>query len=159
MTVPPDETEFDAGYWHDCAIHSVRFVVGDPERDEWVSDLMLDIDFIVEWVCGTPLQFRVAPATLTFHDVTDLHVSFPNRSSTGNVTIALPCINSVERAHVQDQKAFLDRNYYRWRMTVYSLGEEGEISFGASGFEQHLRADPVLIDNQSLSSIGRAAMP
>ena len=34
--------------------------------------------YIVDWICATNggARFRVAPATLTFHDVTDLRVSF-----------------------------------------------------------------------------------
>ena len=36
---------------------------GDPDDGDWTSDLVRDIDFIVEWICGTGGggQFRVAP--------------------------------------------------------------------------------------------------
>src|SRR5262249_57451905 len=69
--------DFDATSWHDNAIHGLRFETGDPDRGDWRSELVLDIDHIVEWVCGIDANvlFRVAPATLTFRDVTDCRVA------------------------------------------------------------------------------------
>jgi hypothetical protein len=47
-----------------------------PDGRDWTSDLALDIDCIVEWICGVGGggQCRVAPATLVFHGVTDLKI-------------------------------------------------------------------------------------
>jgi len=136
----------------------MQFRVGDPERNDWTSEFVLDIDFIVEWKCDGPMPFRVAPATLKFLDVTDLQIEFPKVQKTGNVGISLPCIDSVERTLVDEQKVYLDRPYYDWRLTLYHVGEQGEIRFGATEFSQVLRAEPQLIDGQSLPSVGRAGM-
>ena len=73
--MPPAHTDaqFDQLSWHDCLIWRVDFQVGDTDEDDWTSDLVFGLDFITEWLCGTDRQvrFRVAPAWLTFHGVTD----------------------------------------------------------------------------------------
>jgi len=67
------EVDFDRLSWHDCQIWGLEFRAGEPDEGDWSSDLVLDIDFITEWLCGVTggAQFRVAPATLAFHGVTD----------------------------------------------------------------------------------------
>ena len=49
-----------------------------------------------------------------------------------------------------DQKVYLDRPYYRWRIRL-NWPDASEISFGAVGFTQTLRAEPVLTEKQCLS--------
>jgi hypothetical protein len=75
MTAGTDE--YDALRWHDNIIYALHLDAADPDRGVWRSDLVLDIDHIVEWICGTDgsVQFRIAPATLVFHDVTDLRIT------------------------------------------------------------------------------------
>ncbi len=46
--------------------------------------------------------------------------------------------------------ANLDRPYYRWTLRL-NWPTASEISFGAVGFTQTLRAEPVLTNKQSLS--------
>jgi hypothetical protein len=74
---PVENGEIDgdlAWRWHGNLIYSIRFDLGEPENQEWRSNLVLDIDFIAEWLREPFGEFRfcVAPATLTFHDVGDL---------------------------------------------------------------------------------------
>ena len=45
------EADFERLSWHDDTIYGLRFDVGDPERNEWHSNLVVDIDHIVEWLC------------------------------------------------------------------------------------------------------------
>lgn len=59
-------------------------------------------------------------------------------------------IASVERELIQDQKVHLDRPYYAWKIRLNSP-DSGEISFGALGFTQTLRSEPVLTEEQHLS--------
>lgn len=61
------EADFDRLSWHDCHIWGLAFQAGDPDEDDWTSDLVLDIDFVAEWICGLDglAQFPVAPATTT----------------------------------------------------------------------------------------------
>ncbi len=70
-------TDFDGLSWHDDTLYGLRFDVGDSFKGDWHADLVLDIDHIVEWVCATDggVQFRVAPADLVFHGVTDLKIA------------------------------------------------------------------------------------
>ncbi len=49
----------------------------------------------------------------------------------------------------------LFRTYYRWRIAL-NWPKGAEIGFGASGFTQKLRAEPVLLDAQRLSAAERA---
>lgn len=144
------ETQFDAISWHDCAVWGLALRPGDPDAGDWRSDLVLDIDFIVEWLCGVDrvIRFRVAPADLIFHDVTDLriHVDWD-----GGDQVALHplSIDAIERTPVQHQKVHLDRPYYSWTIRL-NWPAGSTIAFGAVGFEQELRAEPVVTDVQSL---------
>jgi hypothetical protein len=74
MAQPASSPDLEDRSWHDDALYGMRRDIGNVARGDWRSDLVLDIDHIVEWLCGADEQcrFRVAPATLTFHHVTDL---------------------------------------------------------------------------------------
>jgi hypothetical protein len=151
------EADFERLSWHDNHIYGLHLQVGDIERGDWRSELVLDIDHIVAWVKGgvRGVQFRVAPATLTFHHVTDLRLDLDWGDSGFQVNINEASIEGITRAQVPDQKICLDRPYYRWVIAT-NLPRGGKIVFGASGFTQSLRAEPVLQDEQKLSSVGRA---
>jgi hypothetical protein len=148
--------DFDTLTWHDDALYGLRLDVGDCARGDWHADLVLDIDHIVEWLCGVDRQarFRVAPATLTFHDVTDLRIAIDCGDSGGQVALHALSIDAITRERIRDQKICLDRPYYRWRIAL-NAPEGGAIEFGASGFTQLLRAEPVLLDQQQLSPADR----
>ncbi len=150
------DADFDRLSWHDNALYGLCFEVGDPDRDDWRSDLVLDIDHIVEWLCGPAgrARFRVAPATLTFHDVTDLRIAVDCGDSGGRVALHEPSIDAITRAPIRDPNIRLDRPYHRWRIAL-NLPRGGEIGFGASGFTQVLRAEPVLLDEQKLAAADR----
>jgi hypothetical protein len=156
MAQPATSPEFADLSWHDNALYGLRLDLGDPSRGDWHADLVLDVDHIVEWLCGVDRQmrFRVAPATLTFHDVTDLRITV---DCGGSAQIALRplSIDRITRERVQEQKVCLDRPYHRWRIAL-NWPEGGAISFGASGFTQTLRAAPVVLDQQQLSPADRA---
>ena len=59
-------------------------------------------------------------------------------------------IGHVEREQIRNQKVYLDRPYYRWRIRL-NWPDGGEIAFGAVGFTQTLEAKPVLTETQCLS--------
>ena len=117
---------------------------------------MLDLDHIVEWVCGADpsVRFRVAPATLTFHDVTDLKVALDWGNSGHRTALSEPQIDRITRAPVADQQIGLERPYYRWEI-AFNWPRGGALGFGASGFSQILRAAPVLLDQQRLPPADR----
>lgn len=146
------EADFERLSWHDCHIWGIALHAGDPEDGDWTSDLALDIDFIVEWICGVAGggQFRVAPASLVFHGVTDPRIDIDWGQSGHQAAVHPISIDRVERELVRNQKVYLDRPYYRWTLRLnWPMGSE--ITFGAFGFTQTLRAEPVLTERQCLS--------
>lgn len=66
------EADFDAMGWHDNAIHAVAV----EQLPDAPGRLLLDLDYIVEWVPpevpACPLSFRICPATLVFDPAWDL---------------------------------------------------------------------------------------
>jgi hypothetical protein len=155
---PVSSPGLDGLSWHDNALYGVRLDIGDCARGDWHADLVLDIDHIVEWLCGEgrQIRFRVAPATLTFHHVTDLQIAIDCGDSGGRTALHALSIDAITRERILDQKTCFDRPYYRWRIGL-NLPAAGALSFGASGFTQVLRAEPVLLDQQQLSPADRKA--
>ncbi len=153
------EADFDRLSWHDCHIWGIELRPGDPEGGDWTSDLALDLDFIVEWICGVGGggQFRVAPATLVFHGVTDPRIDIDWGRAGLQTSLHPASIDRVERALIDDQKVYLDRLYYRWRIRL-NWPDSSEIVFGAVGFTQTLRAEPILTERQCLSLKDRTRM-
>ena len=49
------EADFDGLSWHDNPIYGFSI---DNDINLWKSDLVFDIDFIVEWLCGVELSSR-----------------------------------------------------------------------------------------------------
>ncbi len=153
------ETEFERLSWHDCHVWGLEFLVGDPDEGDWTGDLVLDIDYITEWMCGVDraAQFRVAPAKLTFHGVTDPKLSIDWGSSGFQTSIHHVIINRITREQIRDQKVFLDRPYYRWLIELASP-IAGRIEFGAVGFSQILLAEPVVRERQHLTLLERTQL-
>ena len=143
------ESDFERLSWHDNIVYGLRLDVGDSFRGDWHRDLVFDIDHIVEWVCGVDggVRFLVAPATLTFHDATDLGIAVDFGDSGGRTVLNELSIAGITRVAVPNQEGYPERSYYRWRIEL-NLPQGGEITFGASGFTQTLRAEPVLLDEQ-----------
>jgi hypothetical protein len=144
--------DFDTLSWHDCHIWGIDVRAGNADDGDWTSDLALDIDYIVEWVCAPdkPMQFRVAPASLVFHGVTDLRIHITWQPTGFQGSLHPVSIAQIERRPIENQKVFLDRPYYSFRI-VTNWPDGGEVAFGAVGFTQTLRADPVTIDDQRLT--------
>jgi len=46
------EADFGRLSWHDCHVWRVELRAGDPDEQDWTSDLVLDVDYIVEWPGG-----------------------------------------------------------------------------------------------------------
>src|SRR5215472_10291608 len=144
LTGTVTEADFENLSWHDCTIWGLALKLGDPTEEDWTSELVLDVDFILEWVrresCdlqsggACTLEFRVAPATLTFHGITDLRVQLQSPSSGFQLAPPLISIASIERERVQTQKVYLDRPYYRWTIGLHKSMTGGAIAFGALGF-------------------------
>ncbi|MGH6899216.1 MAG: ankyrin repeat domain-containing protein [Geminicoccaceae bacterium] len=120
MAEPVSSPGLDGLSWHDNALYGVGLDVGDCARGDWHADLVLDLDHIVEWLCGVDRQirFRVAPATLTFHHVTDLQIAIDCGDSGGRIALHALSIDAITRERIRDQKICLDRPYWRWRIAL-----------------------------------------
>ncbi len=146
------EADFGRLSFHDCHIWGLEFRAGDSDRGEWVSDLALDIDYIVEWICGAGggARFRVAPAKLVFEGVTDLDIAVNWGASGFRSALHQPSIDCIGREQVRDQKIYLDRPYYSWTIRL-NWPTGGVIAFGAVGFKLATRGEGILTDRQRLS--------
>jgi hypothetical protein len=87
--------------------------------------------------------------------VTDPKIDIDWGRSGLQVSLHPASIDSIERELLRNQKVYLDRPYYRWSIRL-NWPESSEIAFGAVGFTQTLRAEPVLSDKQSLSRSERS---
>jgi hypothetical protein len=156
MPPPLADADFARLSWHDDTLFGLSLAVGDVAQGDWRSELVLDLDHIVEWVCGPArgVRFRVAPATLVFHHVTDLEIALDWGDSGHRTALSEPQIDRITRAVVQDQQICLDRPYYRWQI-AFNWPRAGLIALGASGFTQTLRAAPTLLDEQRLPPAAR----
>ena len=56
--------------WHDNPIYGIHWRCAEPDRGLWRSELVFDIDHILDWVPSEERCFRflMAPAILVFHD-------------------------------------------------------------------------------------------
>jgi hypothetical protein len=150
------EADFKNASWHDCSIWGISCRVGDGRANDWTSDVVFDIDFITNWKCESnrKCQFLVAPASLVFHNVTDLRINIDWGDSKFRTSLHRISVDRIERERIKDQKIYLDRPYYKWKICL-NWPEAGEISFGAAGFTQSLLAKPVKRKDQNLSLTDR----
>lgn len=155
MATRHTDADFESLSWHDCHLWAIRFDVGDPDEGDWTSDLILDIDFIVEWLCPSAdrYAFRVAPATIAFEGVTDPHIMIKWATTGFQGSLHPVSIDGISRERVRDQKVYLDRTYYSWRIALN--WPKGEINFGAVSFTQTLLAEPIVVDRQHLTRAER----
>ena len=153
MPAPQVNDDFANFSWHDNYIYSLHFAI-----QGWNAGLVLDIDHIVEWIRGVDggAQFRVAPATLTFHNVTDLKLNIDWGDSGFQVALHEISIHQITRERITNQKICLDRPYYRWSIET-NFPRPGSITFGADNFTQILRAEPITQDEQKLPRESRVA--
>ena len=150
-----DPTIEDEVSWHDNLIYAIQICAPNPEHGDWRSDLVLDIDHIVEWVCGADgrVKFRVAPATLVFHDVTDLRVRL-DMGGASPLALNELSIDGITKTPAPPPGLPSSRLYHHWRIAL-NLPRNGELTFGASGYTRTLRAEPLLLDEQRLAARDR----
>lgn len=129
------DADFEEMGWHGAYVHAIAAI---PENFE----LMLDIDYIVQWVNPIPpeqhFKFWVAPATLVFSNV--WNVKFCLESESGEFSI-----QGLERLNEQ---ATLNGKMTDWLWRF--LGNEGSLSFRATAYKQHFRKQPILTLSQQL---------
>ena len=132
---PWSTEDFESMSWHDVHVHGFRFVSFNDE--EGSADLVLDIDYILEWKRdGNVFFFLVAPAALRFKDVFGLKLSLDYASpSAGMCPFS---IDGISRELVEFPNGYTS---YRWFIKVN--WPYGEIQFRSPGFTQSLTGVPV----------------
>jgi hypothetical protein len=135
------DEDFDRMSWHDNAFHGIRI----SEGEYGSGTLTFDIDYILDWVKleSGGIGFRIAPATLIFFEVTNLVVNIDYAKPTAGLTpFSVDSVNRTEQVRA---------NYTAIVWEINLNWPVGSISFEATGFEQSLRSDPVLSEQQTLT--------
>lgn len=136
---PWSDAHFDQMSWHDNHVHGLDICEG-----QWgAGKLSLDIDYILDWLPaeGGAVSFRIAPARLTFSEVTDLRIDLDYASASAALgPFSMDGISRAENA---------------WTITVN--WPPGSITFSATGFVQTLTGSPVVSDAQCLTAKERTS--
>lgn len=115
------------------------------EGEHGSGRLVFDLDYILEWLRKDTgrFQFRIAPATLTFREVTNLRISidYPAMSA----AMAPFSISVIERSFEEQERYTVQI----WKMEINF--PEGLISFESPGYHQILRGNSMLSDSQILT--------
>jgi hypothetical protein len=115
------------------------------EREHGTAELAFDLDFIIEWLRREDgsFEFRVAPATLTFHRVFGLRFELDYlRVSAGMTPFR---VDGIEREPISYPTGFSSAN---WRLPIN--WPTGLITFESPGFTQVLRRPSIIVARQSL---------
>ena len=147
-----DSDEFNGDRWHDNAIHGFAIVEGE---DGCSGDLILDIDFILEWLHpdsnNQSFRFRMAPSDLIFHGVTDLHVCVDYAAS--RTALQAMMIDRIDREAMTYPNGYAS---FAWKIALNRPGN-GFLAFRADSFTQLQRKAPRIAGAQYLTPAERAA--
>ena len=141
-----DDTDLEAlPSGHDNLIYGIHWRCAEPDRDLWRSELVFDIDHILEWVASEERCFRflVAPAMLVFHDAGNLEMCLDCRGSDGyRRYLNELSIHNIGRQQIADAP-----RCFRWRIDL-NMPQGGRICFEASRYSQILTAPARLCEEQ-----------
>ncbi|HYG16882.1 MAG TPA: hypothetical protein VEC12_14080 [Bacteroidia bacterium] len=140
--------------WHDCKIHGLSI----EYNGGWGSDLLLDIDYIFQWVQaekpGQPITFFIAPCTLVFKDAYGLHLNINDREN------ALGPL-AIEELYIKDTTEVETNKFaYTWGIDL----QNGSIEFNSFGMQQIVRLQPVysqyqIIDTEARGGVSFSRVP
>jgi hypothetical protein len=136
------EKEFDQMSWHDNHVHGFKLIEG----DYGAGQLVLDIDYILEWINAAEgrCRFRILPAILKFRGVTNLRLALDY--ATPAAGLGPFSIHAIERK-IEPRERY---DAQVWKIIIN--WPEGEICFEAEGFEQRGIREPQIADEQCLSA-------
>ncbi|MES2070123.1 MAG: hypothetical protein V4488_07235 [Pseudomonadota bacterium] len=140
--------DFEKIHWHDNAMHGFSILEGE---DGCEGKLLLDIDFITEWLppSNNMISFKIAPADLTFHDVSDLVISI-------DYAVATAAVQPMNIHEIHREAIVYPNGHssFRWKIDIH-WPPNGFISSESSGFTQVFRSEPTFSDAQYLSASKR----
>ncbi len=128
--------------WHDSMIHGISF---NADGKNFVSDFILDIDYIFKWVTPEPpseyCTFFVAPCTLVFSEFSNLKIGI----ETGRI---LPIELEIADLTLVEEREITEMHRTKfWKIETHS----GDILFEATGFNQYVRQYPKHTNSQQLT--------
>lgn len=142
------EADYDSLSWHDNHVYGLEI----HEGEDGTGKLILHLDHILEWlppINGT-YSFRIAPAILSFHEVSGLKLELDYLAVSAGMTPF--SIGQISRETVTYTTGY---NSYRWSISIN--WPEGFITFEAPAFTQSLLAAPVVSADQVLPVSVRTA--
>jgi hypothetical protein len=135
--------------WHDNLIYGIHWRCVEPDRDLWRSELVFDIDHILDWVPSGErcFKFLIAPAILVFHDAGDLEMCLDSRGRDGHRRY----LNELSIHHIDRHPVANAPGSFRWQIDL-NAPAGGRIGFDASRYSQILTASARLCDEQRFPS-------
>ena len=131
------EADFDQMSWHDNQVHAIALEPALPEPGR----LLLDIDYIVQWVPPQPpsdlLSFWICPATLVFDPAWDLTTDIDLRGWAFSLSL-----DTVQRSDPDE------RGNFDWTLA----GDQFTIELGSPGFTLYLRRPAVYTPRSRLTA-------
>jgi hypothetical protein len=135
--------DFDSMSWHDVHIHGFRFEEFNP--DEGAADLVLDIDYILEWhKSEKEFLFTVCRAELRFQEV--FRFKFMLDYATPTIGMCPFSIDGINREPLEFSTGFKS---FRWQIPINC--PLGSLKFEAPRFTLKLVGEPVVQSGQWLS--------
>jgi hypothetical protein len=136
------DADFDEMSWHDAHVHGFRLTEIRSELGS--ADLVFDIDYILQWIeAGGQFQFKVAQASLTFHQAFGLRVALDYQTIGAGM-------GPFSLSGITRRNAPGDAVRQFWALDVN--WPSGRIEFEASGFTQVLVGPVLTQPGQSLEN-------
>lgn len=142
------EADYDSISWHDDHVYGLEV----HEGEHGAGRLILHLDHILEWLppIDGAYSFRIAPALLSFNQVSGLRLEIDYLSVSAGMTPF--SIGQISREAIT-----YPTGYNSWRWNISINWPEGFITFEAPGFTQRLLAAPVVSSDQILPAAVRIA--
>lgn len=141
------DDDFERLGWHDATVHGIGFVEG---AKPWLGQLMLDIDYIVEWIAPKPpstaLAFEVAPATLVFDEAVGINMEMAAEAVRFGVALQ---ILRLHRSPARIAPLAATHHDYRFE------GSDFQLTLTAARFRLYFRSRPSPSTRQVLSAAER----
>jgi len=149
------QADFASLGWHDCSVHALALQSA-PQRAspaEGPGRLLIDLDYIIEWVRPTPpdktFSFWICPSTLVFDHLWNV---------SGDLSVSHPplTLDAIKRC---------DPNQVSKREPTYGhgpdwmlCGHEFTLELWGRGFTMYLRRRPILSAHLALGLDQRGAI-
>ena len=138
-----DEKDFEKMEWHDTHIHGISF---GTEWEDGTADLLLDINYIFQWVKPIPpdrgYSFWIAPCTLVFENAYNLKVEIDDKVGYAFGPFEIDDLMMVGKNKTRTE-GILD---YEWDIKL----QTGTIKLKSYGFKQFVRRQPVYFRSRYL---------